>query len=132
MKTLVLAASLLSFSIASPVQTPSGHEGTWTARLSDSWTRNDNERWISFQLERRGRDGHYGIGIPASELADLGMRGERWTASGVQFSLRRDAGTVNFEGSFDEGRGRGTYRFVPNADFASAMQRSYGSLDGDD
>ena len=47
------------------------------------------------QLERD--DNHrYGIGIPLSELQGLGMRGDRWSASDVKFTLRRDAGTVAF------------------------------------
>ena len=115
MKTLVLTASLLcGRGAAPPPPWPSTAtlDGTWRARLQDNWTRKDGEQWVSLQLERDD-DRRFGFSIPMSELEGLGARGDRWTASNVRFNIRRDAGTVDFDGNFTDGRGTGTWRFVP-------------------
>ncbi len=57
MKTLVLTASLLSAAGTPPmappvtIEQPQTLDGTWRARLQDTWTRKDGERWVSLQLE---------------------------------------------------------------------------------
>lgn len=44
----------------------------------------------------------------------------------VNFKLAREAGIVNFEGSFSNGKGSGTFRFDPDYRYFSAMkQRSF-------
>jgi hypothetical protein len=129
MKTLVLAASLLSLSTALLPQ-GSTRTGEWTARLSDNWTR-DNDRWISIQLER---DDHrrWGVSVRRAELPGIPETGDDWTGD-ARFALRRDAGTIDFEGSFRRGRGVGTYRFTPNPDYLAGMRRlGYGRIDDDD
>lgn len=133
MKTLVLA-SLMALLVplappqnASPVQT-----GTWTARLEDTWTRNNGERWVSFQLQE-DTDRRFGMSVPLSDLNGLGAPGERWTSPGViRFTMTRDAGDVSFEGTFSNGRGWGTYRFAAHPDYVAAMGRAgYRDLDTD-
>ena len=130
MKTLVLTASLLSAAVL-PRRRPRPSKQRSTApgepRLQDNWTRKDGEQWISLQLEQDD-DRRFGFSIPMSELEGLGARGDRWTASNVRFNIRRDAGTVDFDGSFTDGRGTGTWRFVPNADFVAAMRKTYQDL----
>ena len=90
--------------------------GTWRARLSESWTRRNGERWVSLELQRDG-DRHYGTSVRQSELEAAGIRGESFSGSGVHFALQRDAGRLDFEGAFDSGRGAGTFRFTQNAGF---------------
>ena len=109
------------------IEQPQTLDGTWRARLQDTWTRKDGERWVSLQLEMDS-DRNFGFSIPMEELEGLGARGDRWTASDVRFNVRRDAGTVDFQGSFSDGRGSGTWRFVPNAEFVSAMRKTYPDL----
>src|SRR6188474_1065984 len=116
MKTLI-AASLLTLSFVSPAdspqQPPSGASvisGTWRSRLSESWVRQNGERWVSLELQRSGEH-NYGTSIRLSELDAAGVRGEFFSAGNVHFTLKRDAGTIDFEGSFDAGRGAGTFRF---------------------
>src|SRR5436853_1983146 len=41
----------------------------------------------------------------------------------VNFQLKRDAGTFNFEGWFKEGNGSGHFTFTPNSSFASELAR---------
>ena len=134
MKTLVLAATLLTTLTAAPApQSGAVEAGTWTARLQDTWTRNNGERWISIQLEH-DTNRRFGTGIKVADLEGLGARGDDWTSPGeVQFALRRDAGTVQFRGRFEDGRGAGMYRFTPNADYLAAMNQSgLGPVDADD
>ena len=42
--------------------------------------------------------------------------------SAVKFSIVREAGNIECEGTFQNGKGSGTFRFVPNAQFVSAMK----------
>ena len=70
MKLFVLAA-LLSLSPSPLSQSSSARTGEWTARLSDSWTRDDGERWVSFQLERDD-DRRWGISIRLADLEGFG------------------------------------------------------------
>jgi predicted metallopeptidase len=127
MKTRTLAASLLILGMALPCEAiflvqPSAVSGTWRIRLSEgNWARSDGERWVSIQM-RRNDERSFGMSVPLSELEAAGVRGDRWSGSGVRFTLRRDAGLIDFRGSFDQGRGMGDFDFSPNADFVKAMQ----------
>src|SRR5215207_9285847 len=111
MNTL-LAASLLALSVISPTDSAPEQSssaaatisGTWHSRLSDSWVRREGERWVSVELERDGRR-NYGTSFPLSELEAAGISGERFSGKDIRFALRRDAGTLEFEGAFDSGRG---------------------------
>ena len=95
-------------------------EGTWRADIDNYWSRNNSERWISIQLQRDGSHNNNGIGIPESEVPALADRG----ASGpIKFTLKRDAGNIDFTGQAADGRARGDFRFTPNVDFVSGMGR---------
>ena len=59
------------------------------------------------------------------ELSDLqGLSNSQLSASdaNVRFSLVREAGTIECEGSFTNGKGAGTFRFTSNPQFVSAMK----------
>ena len=130
---LVLTAALLAPAVPSAAVEPAQTmEGTWHARLQESWSR-DAERWMSFQLERaREYDRHFGMSVRLSDLDGLGTRDERLTARGVRFALRRDAGSVTFEGDFRDGRGAGTWDFSPNGEFVAAMRKTFRELSQDE
>ena len=105
-------------------------EGTWRADYDNYWTRNGSERWISIQLQRDGGYNNNGIGVPERDVPALSDR----RASGpIRFTLKRDAGSIDFSGQAADGRARGDFRFTPNADFVSVMGRlGYATLSGDD
>lgn len=105
-------------------------EGTWRADSDNYWTRNSSERWISIQLQRDGGHNHNGIGVPAADVPALADR----RASGpIRFTLKRDAGSIDFTGQAADGRARGDFRFTPSADFVSGMGRlGYSNLSGED
>ncbi|HKG13977.1 MAG TPA: hypothetical protein VKB12_11575 [Pyrinomonadaceae bacterium] len=83
---------------------------------------NVNRLYLSFErrTERGGRS-NMGSNYDYSELQGL-TREQAERGGAVRFSLVREAGTIECEGSFQNGRGSGTFRFTPNAGFVSAMK----------
>src|SRR5688572_17611453 len=77
---------------------------------------------------RRKRDSGFsysntGFGVSLDQL--IGLTREQIMSNGtnVQFQLKRDAGTFNFEGWFRQGNGSGHFTFTPNASFAAELNR---------
>jgi hypothetical protein len=93
--------------------------GEWTAS-----TKTDEPDEIHLSFERRTAGGgrnQMGTDYAYSDLQ--GLSRERALAGGpVKFSLVREAGTVECEGSFQNGRGSGTFRFTGNPSFVSSMK----------
>jgi hypothetical protein len=114
MKTILFALCL-----AGTVQTATpAIQGTWRADAGNSWTRNNDERWISLELAYGDR--RSGFGVPAREipaLADMAHEGQ------LHFTLTRDAGTFDFTGRTAFGYAGGDFNFVPNPDFAPGMAK---------
>lgn len=92
--------------------------GDWTASLQ-----NDSAK-INLNLERRSEKGGRNQMGQTYDFADLqGLSREQVLRGGpVKFSLVREAGTINCEGSFQNGKGSGTFRFTGNQSFVSAMK----------
>src|SRR6266436_81013 len=61
--------------------------------------------------------------IPMSELRGLNQSQVMSSGSVVQFQLVRDAGTLNCEGWFKDGKGAGHYTFTPNQSYVSELRR---------
>jgi hypothetical protein len=135
MKALVAGAAVSLISAASfgspaafvAPQTAASVEGTWTATMRDAWKNRDGERWISLQLQQSPR-GQTGFSVPLTELQGLPAADERLSLQSARFSLRRDAGAIDFSGSFTEGLGAGTFVFAPNTEYVSAMRAKFPSL----
>lgn len=92
--------------------------GEWTASLSD------NSSKINLKFERNSDSrGRNQMG-QTFEFADLqGLTREQAISGGpVKFSLVREAGTIECEGGFQNGKGSGTYRFTGNQAFVAAMK----------
>jgi hypothetical protein len=60
--------------------------------------------------------------LSLSELQGLSRELAAGEQNNVKFRLMREAGTFECEGSFREGRGRGSWILVPNQNFISSMQ----------
>ena len=78
---------------------------------------------------RRTRDSGFSynntsFGVTLDQLAGL-TREQVMSSSGtnVQFQLKRDAGTFNFEGWFKNGNGSGHFTFAPSSSFAGELAR---------
>jgi hypothetical protein len=91
--------------------------GDWKATV-----RNDDNK-INLNLERNERGHHNQMGqtYDFSELQGL-TRDQAGQGGSVRFSLVREAGTINCEGSFQNGKGSGTFQFLPNQGFVAAMK----------
>jgi hypothetical protein len=101
--------------------------GDWTATVS-----RDNGK-IQLNLQRRtdrGGKHQHGQSYEFSELQGL-SRDQAQNGGAVNFSLVREAGKIDFEGSFQNGRGSGTFRFSGNQSFVSALKSRGFNLDQD-
>ena len=112
-----LALALLA--VASDASAQDALTGQWTASL-------DSEKQDKIQLnfERRNKGGgrnQMGQGYDFSELQGL-SRSQAASGGSVKFSLVREAGRIDCEGSFQNGKGAGTFRFIPNMGFVAAMK----------
>lgn len=93
--------------------------GVWKA---ESKSEKSGKIHLSFE-QRAEKDSRNQMG-QSFELADLqGLSREQATGSGtVNFRLAREAGVIDCEGNFQNGKGSGPFRFTPNAQFVSAMK----------
>src|SRR5262249_16394240 len=68
-----------------------------------------------------GGDWNMGQTFPAEDFAGLPAHDEHFTAANLKFDLRREAGTLSFEGAFREGRGAGLFSFAPRGEYDAEM-----------
>jgi hypothetical protein len=92
--------------------------GDWNASISKDGSKLNLH--VVRRAERGGRNEH-GQDYDFSELQGL-SREQALNGGPVSFSLVREAGRVDFEGSFQNGKGSGTFRFTGNPAFVSAMK----------
>ena len=108
--TVVVVTSLATLNLSAQ----SAVTGEWTASL------NKDKSKLNLELVRNGKKGRIDQSF---ELSELGLTREQIEAGGpVRFSLVREAGTVDAEGSFQNGKGSGTFRFTGSSAFVSAMK----------
>lgn len=141
---LLLAVFGLAFLFSSPGTDSALAQGTlsgdWKASIEseksdkwDEWDKSDkadkpekadksDKLYLSFErrTEKGGRS-NMGSNYDYTELQGL-TREQARTDGPVRFSLVREAGTIECEGSFRGGKGSGTFRFTPNQSFVSAMK----------
>jgi hypothetical protein len=92
--------------------------------LTGDWTATISKEKLQLNMERRSdKGGRNNMGHPY-EFSDFqSLTREQATNGGpVSFSLVREAGKIDFEGSFQNGKGSGTFRFTGNQGFISAMK----------
>ena len=92
--------------------------GDWTASTKEE---NADKIHLSFEMrtEKGGRNQH-GSSFLYSDLQ--GLTREQAQNGKASFSLVREAGTIECEGTFVNGKGSGTFRFAPNYAFVDAMR----------
>jgi hypothetical protein len=115
---LIISLALLIWIAGAKVIAQSTTSGDWTAHLSSQDTK------LQLNLERRsGKSGRHEMG-QTFEFSDFqGLTREQALNGGpVSFSLVREAGRIDMEGTFQNGKGSGTFRFTPNPGFVSAMK----------
>ena len=124
---------ILAFLLTLTVSAQESITGTWHANTKEQWDKKDKEDkadkedrgdkiYLSFERRtEKGGTSQNGHSYNYSELT--GLSKQQALASGnVKFSLVREAGTIDCEGSFTDGKGSGTFRFTPNTQFISAMK----------
>jgi len=92
--------------------------GDWTARVKQ--TDKGPVLWLSLNHGSEGRkhNSQMSHDFPLQAFTGLNTNAN----ANVQFTLRREAGTVFFDGLFKDGRGVGDFRFDPNSGFIATMR----------
>jgi len=120
----VLAFRLLSFAFvifvfgSYVIVAQNAITGDWRGDTKDE---NPDKIQLNFEIrtEKGGRNNH-GSSFAYSDLQ--GLSRDQAQNGKVSFSLAREAGTIQCEGTFTNGKGSGTFRFTPNYAFADAMK----------
>lgn len=101
-------------SLTSAQWTLASQEGTWTAiRQADT----------QLQLSLHWNSSTWGRSFDRAELRGLTESEiDSPSSTPVAFRIEREAGRFEFEGSFQEGRGAGHFRFHPNRGFAETLR----------
>src|SRR5215216_3664387 len=116
---LITSVALLIWIAGVSAVAQNTYTGEWTATVSSQ----ENSK-IHLNLERKsGKHGRNQMG-QSFEYSDFqGLTREQALNGGpVSFSLVREAGRIDMEGSFQNGKGSGTFRFTGNLSFISAMK----------
>ena len=120
---LTCCTLLLSFVLAAAF----AHAARAQNALTGEWKASaklENQSQINLSFERRTEKGgrnQMGQTYDFSELQGL-TREQALRGGPVRFSLVREAGTIECEGSFRDGSGSGTFRFTGNPSFLAAMK----------
>lgn len=95
--------------------------GEWKADSRSEKHEKDGKIQLSFERrsEKGGRNQH-GSNFAYADLQ--GLTPDQTQNGNVSFRLVREAGTVECEGTFVNGKGSGTFRFTPNSGYISAMR----------
>jgi hypothetical protein len=92
--------------------------GDWKAE-----TKNDEPDKIYLSFERRTDRGGHNQNGSTFEYSDLqGLTREQAQNGSVSFRLAREAGTIECQGTFTNGKGSGTFQFTPNRAFLDSMK----------
>jgi hypothetical protein len=119
MRSILSLAFILLVAGANVVFAQSGLTGNWTASID---LKKPDRINLSFERRtERGGKSQMGSDYDLADLQGL-SREQALTGGPVKFSLVREAGRIDCEGSFQNGRGNGTFRFTGNQSFVSAMK----------
>ena len=111
---LVVAAWVVT---SYPVEAQNATTGEWKASVN-------KENKLQLSLERLSEGGgrhQHSQPYDFSELQGL-TREQALSGGAVKFSLVREAGRIDCEGTFQDGKGSGTFQFTANMSFVSAMK----------
>jgi hypothetical protein len=97
--------------------------GEWTASIEKQGSGINLTFGHTNESERTGDKGNRHQFGQTYEFAQLGLTREQVMKGGpVSFTLAREAGTIACEGSFQNGKGSGTFRFSRNLAFVAGMK----------
>jgi hypothetical protein len=121
MKRALAVAFILVLAVAAHAESL---RGMWTA---STWSVKDTER---IQLNMTREHSNWGQDFKIASFEGL-SRAQMTSASDVpvKFALRRDAGTISFDGSFRDGEGAGHFTFTPNDSYLGTLRSMNVALD---
>jgi hypothetical protein len=91
--------------------------GTWTGSLAEK------KEKLNLNFELSKEPGHQHSMGQTYEFSEVGLTREQVVNGGpVKFTLARESGTIDCEGTFLNGKGSGTFRFTGNPAFVAAMK----------
>ena len=130
-KTAIVFFAFIIIIIGSHVIIAQTLTGEWKANYSA-----EKPDKIQINFSRRSSKGegenNFGSSFDLTDLQNLNASQLSGANNTVRFSLAREAGTIECEGAFSGGKGAGTFRFTPNAQFVSAMQSRGFAFDADE
>jgi hypothetical protein len=117
---LVVSLGMLLVTSLAAEAAPRSLEGTWTAHDQE---RRDGRLQFTLRFDGEG-DGNMGMGFDRTDFSGLTAgQVDSDARVPVRFEMRREAGTVAFEGAFRGGRGSGDYVFTPDPEYLRALER---------
>src|SRR6185295_14986391 len=117
--TAIVFAALLCYGSVAAIAAQGSITGTWIVELKPGTD------FVYFSIHRRSERGSNhssSSDIRADSLKGLTQAQASGSGSVVSFQVVREAGTLNCEGWFKEGKGSGSFTFVPNQSFATEMR----------
>jgi hypothetical protein len=94
--------------------------GDWKADARSEKQESSGKIHISFERKTENGRNQNGNSYSFDELR--GLSREQTRNGRVNFSIVREAGNIECEGTFTNGKGLGTFRFVPNKSFFDGMR----------
>jgi len=92
-------------------------EGTWK-----TGNKKDKDGKIHLNFERKGQNGNNQTGSSLGFDELQGLSQDQTNNGTVRFRIVREAGTIDCEGAFVDGRGKGRFTFVPDANYLAGMR----------
>ncbi len=138
-KLAILSIILLSYVLVLPPSQSAQTvlNGTWKAN-EDNWNqfrknKDDDDDWnekddkrekvqLLFRHKSKNNNSMNGKGFAYEELQGLTKEQVNGSNIPVKFQITREAGTIECEGKFNDGKGSGDWRFNANKTFSDAMQ----------
>jgi hypothetical protein len=100
-------------------QTVTPIHGTWTIELRDA------RAFLQVRTAPTADSDHdssMGQSLPIDEINGLPASDPLFTATALKFELRREAGTLRFDGAFRDGRGAGLFEFTARPEFTAELK----------
>ncbi len=88
----------------------------------DKPSRDPDKIHLSFERKTENGRNQHGMSYKYSDIDGL-SKAQVQSGGSVSFRIVREAGTIEAQGNFANGVGSGTFRFVPNMGFVSAMKQ---------
>jgi hypothetical protein len=121
MLTRISKFLLVSFAIFAASLVTANAQTTLTGEWRASLTKDDSK--INLNFERKNEKGGRNSMGHTFEFSELGLTREQVINGGpVRFSVMREAGTIDCEGTFENRKGSGTFRFTGSQAFLAAMK----------